>query len=62
VVTRDVPSADDFTAPPIPTPLITGPLVKVGTLDLRRTRENRRTNGVGRADEAPGEERSAGDR
>jgi hypothetical protein len=64
VATRGGPPADDFTAPPIPTPLSTGPLIKVGTLDLRRTRENRMADSARRAAsrrEAPGTERSAGD-
>jgi hypothetical protein len=63
-VPRHVPPASDFTAP-IPTPMSTGPLIKVGTLDLRRPRENRVANGALRLDirrNGAGEERSAGDR
>ena len=66
VVTGHAPAADDFTPPPpIPTPLSTGPRITVGTLDLRRARENRIANGgrrAGAGNEVAGEERSAGDR
>jgi hypothetical protein len=64
VATRPVPPANDFTAPPVSTPMSNGPLIQVGTLDLR-PRENRVANGALRLDmrrKGPGEERSAGDR
>jgi hypothetical protein len=62
---RPAPPAGDLTAPPIPTPMGTGPLIEVGTLDLRRPRDNRVANGALRLDvrrKGPEEERSAGDR